>query len=298
MSHKIIKWKDYKDIRVNTICLKSPSMTSKTKKVFTMDVYFLENCKRCPLLVQTPVLSIGSNIFLRNNYSYFFISLRNLEYDKEIQDFYRLVTNIEYSIIQNLLNLYELSENYNNTMILDITEQTKADILDYNFVINTQKYVSISVEHKNDITTIYDRFKHQIGIDNIVKNNRGQFILELPQIWFELDDNDKIIKIGFNWNALQIKLIQQYSIQECLIEDEKPEINIPPPPPPPPPSFMVGGLKRIGAVDLLAGIGGLKRATIDNDKPIKKAFKPPQNGFKPPSLDDILSRLKNLKRKE
>jgi hypothetical protein len=289
MSYKIIKSNNYRDIRIDTICLRGICRSSSTKTIFNADVYFLDKCKRSSLLIQTPVLTIGSNTFLRNNHSYFFIALRNLEYDKEIQDFYRLITNIEYSIVQNLLMKYKLSENYNNKMILDVQDQTRVDVLEYNFVINTDRNVSISVEYKSDITTIYDRFSRQIGYENILKNNRAQFILELPKIWFELDINSTITKIGFNWSGLQIKLIEQCRIEECLIQDES---IIPPPPPPPPSSFMAGSLKRIGAIDLLGGIGTLKKVTVDNNK---KSFKPPQNGFRPPSLDDILSRLKNLK---
>ena len=52
---------------------------------------------------------------------------------------------------------------------------------------------------------------------------------------------------------------------------------------------------KIQAGDLLAGIGSLKKA-----EPIEKEnklFKPKQtNGFTPPSLDDILSKLKSLKK--
>ncbi len=288
---------NYKDIQTDTICLRSPCHTSKTKEIYTMDVYRLNNGIRFPLMIQTPVLTIGSNIFSRNNHTYFFIALRHLEYDKGIQDFYRIITNIEYSIVQNLLKYYELSPNYNNTMILDITEQT-SEATDYNFFINTDKYISISLEYKKNITTIYDRFKRQLETnDGLVKNNRAQFMIELPQVWYELDNLCQIIKIGFSWSALQIKLIEQCSIQECLIEDDLPAINIPPPPPPPP-SFMLGRLKMIGAVDLLAGIGGLKRGDIDDNKQKKREFKPLQNGFKPPSLDDILGRLKTLKKKD
>ena len=81
MSYKIIKSKDFNTITKETIRLKDICKTSNIKEIYTMDVYILDDNKRCPLLIETPVLTISSNIFSRNNYNYFFISLRNLEYD-------------------------------------------------------------------------------------------------------------------------------------------------------------------------------------------------------------------------
>ncbi len=51
-------------------------------------------------------------------------------------------------------------------------------------------------------------------------------------------------------------------------------------------------------MDLLGGINNLKK--LDNDSIIKpkKELKPKNtNGFKPPSLDDILNTLKKMKNK-
>jgi hypothetical protein len=308
MSYKIIKTVDFNKITKEVIRLKDICRTSKVREIYSMDVYLLDNNKRCPLLIETPVLTIGSNVFNRNSHNYFFIALRHLEYDKGIQNFYRLITNLEYSIIQSLLQYYELSETYNNNMILDVEEQLGGET-DYNFFINTDKYVSISVEYKKEVSTLYDRFKKRYNdnecLDKITKHSRGQFILELPSIWFELNSDKKIIKVGFSWTALQIKLLDQCRIEKCLIEDD---IPIPPPPPPPmlhmqhnrPMHPMMGlfggGVPKINPNDLLAGIGGLKKGSVNEGvKPVKVIQ---GNGFKPPSLNDILSTLKSLKKKD
>jgi hypothetical protein len=306
MNYKIIKSKDFGTITKDNIRLRDICKTSNTNEIYTMDVYILDNNKRTPLLIETPVLTIGSNIFSRNNYNYFFISLRHLEYDKNIQNFYRLITNLEYSIIQSLLQYYELSETYSNNMILDVEDQI-SDVVDYNFFINTDKYVSISVEYKKEISTIYDRFKKRYSedeyLEKIIKHSRGQFILELPSIWFKLDNDKKITKVGFSWIAIQSKLLDLCRIEKCLIEDDV--LPVSPPPPPPPMPFMQrpmhpmmglfgGGGQKINSGDLLVGIGGLKKANInDQIKPIKVIN---NNGFKPPSLNDILSTLKKLKK--
>jgi hypothetical protein len=307
MSYKIIKTADFNKITKDTIRLKNVCKTSSVREIYSMDVYLLDNNKRCPLLIETPVLTIGSNIFNRNSHNYFFIALRHLEYDKSIQNFYRLITNLEYSIIRSLLQYYELSQTYSNNMLLDVEEQL-SDVVDYNFFINTDKYVSISVEYKKEVSTVYDRFKKRYSdeeyLDKITKHSRGQFILELPSIWFELDSNKKVIKIGFNWLALQTKLLDVCIIEKCLIEDEVPLA------PPPPPIFIQqpnrpihpmmglfgGGIPKINPNDLLGGIGGLKKGTVNEGvKPVKVIQ---GNGFKPPSLNDILSTLKSLKKKD
>jgi hypothetical protein len=309
MSYKIIKTAHFNKITKDAIILKNVCKTSTAREIYSMDVYLLDNNKRTSLLIETPVLTIGSNTFNRNNHTYFFIALRHLEYDKGIQNFYRLITNLEYSIISSLLQYYELSETYNNNMLLDVEEQL-AEVTDYNFFINTDKYVSISVEYKKEVSTIYDRFKKRYSdgecLDKITKHSRGQFILELPSIWFELDIDKKITKIGFNWLGLQTKLLDVCRIEKCLIEDEVP---LAPPPPPPPPmpiqhnrpihpmmGLFGGGIPKINPNDLLGGIGGLKKgAVIEGCKPLKVIG---GNGFKPPSLNDILSTLKSLKKKD
>jgi hypothetical protein len=307
MSYKIIKSEHFNKITKDIIRLRDICKTSNVREIYSMDVYLLEKNNRCPLMIQTPVLTIGSNTFIRNRHTYFFIALRHLEYDKSIQNFYRLITNLEYSIIQSLLQYYELSETYNNSMILNVEDQL-AEVSDYNFFINTDKYVSISVEYKKEISTLYDRYQKKYSdeafLEKITKHSRGQFILELPSIWFELD-NKKITKIGFNWTALQTKLLDQCKIEKCLIEDD---IPISPPPPPPPSmkqqnrpihpmmSLFGGGVPKINPNDLLEGIGGLKKGSVtEGIKPLKVIQ---GNGFKPPSLNDILSTLKNLKKKD
>ena len=306
MSYKIIKSKDFNTITKETIRLKDICKTSNIKEIYTMDVYILDDNKRCPLLIETPVLTISSNIFSRNNYNYFFISLRNLEYDKNIQNFYRLITNLEYSIIQSLLQYYELSETYSNNMILDVEDQI-SELVDYNFFINTDKYVSISVEYKKEVSTIYDRFKKRYSedecLEKINKHSRGQFILELPSIWFKLDDDKKITKVGFSWTALQTKLLDLCRIEKCLIEDDVLPLLPPPPPPMPfmqrpihPMMGLFGGGQKINSSDLLVGIGGLKKPSVNDQIKPNKVIN--NNGFKPPSLNDILSILKNLKKKE
>ena len=309
MSYKIIKSEHFNNITKEVIRLKDICRTSNVKEIYSMDVYLLEKNKRCPLMIQTPVLTIGSNTFIRNKHTYFFIALRHLEYDKGIQNFYRLITNLEYSIIQSLLQYYELSETYNNNMILDLEDQL-TEVSDYNFFINTDKYVSISVEYKKEVSTLYDRYQKKYNedtcLEKITKHSRGQFILELPSIWFELDNNKKITKIGFNWTALQTKLLDQCKIEKCLIEDD---IPIPPPPPPPPPiiqqlnrpihpmmGLFGGGVPKINPNDLLGGIGGLKKGTVIMGNKTLKVVQ--SNGFKPPSLNDILSTLKSLKKKD
>ena len=317
MSYKILKSTDYKVITDDRIILKGICKTSKTREFFTMDVYLLYEQKRVPLLVETPVLTIASSMFEKNTRNYFFIALRHIEYDKGIQEFYKLLTSIEYSIINKLSEVYTLSEQ------LERLEMDK----DNNFFIDTDKNVKLSVEYKKEVVSIYDRFKNKIKKEEeLIKHSRAQFILELPSIWFELDDKKEIIKFGLHWSALQIKIVEQCPIEVCLFEEDKPK-NLGPPigifggppiglasgqgppiglsegPPmnkPPYGGFnpMVGfnPFNKIKAGDLLAGIGSLKKAEpIEKDK---KEFKPKQQmgGFTPPSLDDILSKLKSLKK--
>jgi len=308
MSYKILKSTDYKAITDDRIILKGICKTSKTREFFTMDIYLLHEQKRVPLLVETPVLTIASSMFEKNTRNYFFIALRHIEYDKAIQEFYKLLTSIEYSIINKLSEIYTLSET------LDRVEMDK----DNNFFIDTDKNVKLSVEYKKEVVSIYDRFKNKIKKEEeLIKHSRAQFILELPSIWFEIDDKKEIIKFGLHWSALQIKIVEQCPIEVCLFEEDKPKLLGPPigmggppiglsciqaPPMNKPPyggfNPMVGfnPFNNIKAGDLLAGIGSLKKA-----EPIEKEnkeFKTKQTGgFTPPSLDDILSKLKSLKKK-
>jgi hypothetical protein len=315
MSYKILKSSDYKSITDNRIVIKGICKTSKTREFFTMDVYLLHEQKRMPLLVETPVLTIASSKFEKNTRNYFFIELRHIEYDKAIQEFYKLLTSIEHSIINKLSELYTLSQT------LETVEMDK----DNNFFIDTDKNVKLSVEYKKEVVSLYDRFKNKIKNEELIKHSRAQFILELPSIWFELDDKKEIIKFGLHWSALQIKIVEQCPIEVCLFEEEKPKILGPPIGVGGPPIGILGGppigilegpplgtfkgppyggfnpmvgfnpFNKIQAGDLLAGIGSLKKTEpIEKDK---KQFKSKQTGgFTPPSLDDILSKLKSLKK--
>ena len=317
MNYKILKSGDYKVITDDRIILKGVCKTSKTREFFTMDVYLLHEQKRVPLLVETPVLTIASSIFEKNTRNYFFIALRHIEYDKGIQEFYKLLTSIEHSIINKLSEFYTLSEQ------LERLEMDK----DNNFFIDTDKNVKLSVEYKKEVVSIYDRFKNKLKKEEeLIKHSRAQFILELPSVWFELDDKKEIIKFGLHWSALQIKIVEQCPIEVCLFEEDKPKVIGPPiglsggppiglasgqgppiglsggPPMNKPPyggfNPMVGfnPFNKIKAGDLLAGIGSLKKA--EPTEKDKKDFKPKQQmgGFTPPSLDDILSKLKSLKK--
>jgi hypothetical protein len=65
----------------------------------------------------------------------------------------------------------------------------------------------------------------------------------------------------------------------------------------PPNPFM--SIKQIGMGDLLGGIGRLKKVEpLEKEKEVKKPSRPPMGGFQPPSLEDILSKLKSLKKAE
>ncbi len=301
----------------DSIILKALRKSSNTKNIYTFDIYYLKENMKQPLLIQTPTLTITSNILYQNNYTNLLLALRNIEYDVDIQKFYLLLTKIEYIITQHLLSNYEISEDYKSFQILDKSEQLNNT---FNLFINTDKCVSLCVNIKKDVTNVFNRFKNKYEMNEILKegnienpvlkkNTRAQFILELPTIWFEVEeigDIQKIKRIGFNWSALQIKILEQCAIETCLIEDEIKaplKSSIPPPPPPPPPPPMPGmglmGLKRINPMDLLGGINNLKK--IDNDSIVKpkKELKPKNtNGFKPPSLDDILNTLKKMKNKQ
>lgn len=310
MSYRIIKSSEYKSLTEENIVVRGICKTSTTRDIFTMDVYLLHQHKRVPLLVETPVLTIASSIFERNSRSYFFIALRHIEYDKSIQEFYKLLSSIECSILKKLSESYVLSEKYER---VDMDREN-------NFFIDTDKYVKLSVEYKKEIVSIYDRFKNKKKDEGLIKHSRAQFILELPSVWFQLDENKQIVKFGIHWSSLQIKIVEQCPVEVCLFEDEKPKqlgppigvsagppigviggppIGIDGPRPPPIGGFnpMLGfnPFNKIQAGDLLAGIGSLKKGTpIEKEK---KSFKPKQtNGFTPPSLDDILSKLKSLKK--
>ena len=293
MSYKILKANEYRKITEQNIIIKGICKTSTTREFYMMDVYLLDEKKRVPLLLETPVLTIASSIFEKGTRSYFFIALRHIEYDKNIQEFYKLLTCIETSILNKLSEIYIISDTFE-----------RVDIDRENLFIDIDRNVKLSVEYKKEIVNIYDRFRNKKE-EGITKNARAQFILELPSIWFQLDDNKQIIKFGLNWSGLQIKILEQCGVEVCLFEEDKPKIIGPPiallggPRPPPIGGFnpMLGfnPFNKIQAGDLLAGIGSLKKA-----EPIEKEnklFKPKQtNGFTPPSLDDILSKLKSLKK--
>lgn len=298
MDYKVLKTKDCQSITVDTVTIRDICKTSNTRDFFTMDIYYLDEKKRVPLLVESPILTIGSSIFNNNNRSFFFVSLRNIEYDKNIQDFYKLITSIEYSIIKRLSDKYPLSENYINDKNIDVSKE-------YNFFIDTDKYISISVEYKKEIVSMYDRFKNKINKEElIVKHNRAQFILELPSVWFELDEEKQISKIGFKWSVLQIKIVEQCSVQICLFEDDKPKMSTGPPVPSmsfgPPASIFsnignINPLQKIQMGDLLGGIGSLRK-TEPNKKEIKEIKSIEKGGIRPPSLNDILGGIGSLKK--
>lgn len=293
------------------VLLKSCRKTSKTRSIFTYDIYYLDSDhSKHPFLIQTPVLTISSNILYQNSYSNLFVAFRNMEYDTEIQRFYVFLTKIEYLIIQQLLNIYSFDDSYKSIQLLDKTSQEDSK---FNMFINTDKCVTIPVNIKSNITTVFNRYKKiykneevfSEGESVLKKNSRAQFILELPSIWIELNTENKIIKLGLNWTGIQIKLVELCVIEQCLIQDNvltRPLLGAPPPPPPPPPPpipkgglLLGGGLKKIQPLDLLGGLNNLKKV----DAETKKDHKPKNtNGFKPPSLDDILGILKKMKQKE
>lgn len=300
----ILNSSNIKLLDTNSIILNSFRKTSSTKQIFTCDVLYLNDKKKHPFLIQTPTLTITSNILNQNNYTNLFLGLKNLEYDNDIQKFYLFLTKIEHNITQHLFLHYQVSDSYSSFQILDKFQQTN-DLL--NLFINTDKCVSLCINIKKNITNVYNKFKkkyedHLVFCDSSILNKgvRAQFIIELPNVWFELNEDNLVKRIGFNWSALQIKIVDQCSITECLIEDEvKPiaKIPIPPPPPPPPlPGIGLGSSKRISSLDILGGIAGLKKSENDDNK--RKYLKPKNtNGFKPPTLDDILNTLKKMKNK-
>jgi hypothetical protein len=312
----ILKSNDLKNIDNLKIIFKDLRKTSNTKNTFKYDIYNFSKDIKEPFVFQTPTLTTTSNILFRNGHHSIFLGLKNLEYEKEIQNFYVFLTKVEYLIYQKLIKLYDLSETFDskNKNLFDRNEN------DFSLFISTEQCITISTNIKMDLTNVYNRFKKQYTTDEIFnepsvlkKNTRCIFILELPSIWFELNSENKIEKFGLNYTALQIKILEQCAISQCLIEEDINEapcclckktmgpfytaqaaIQVakgapPPPPPPPPPGFFkLGGLSLVKLK---------KNENVDADK--SPIFKPKNtNGFKPPTLDDILKKLKSLKKTE
>lgn len=274
MSYTILRGKDHENVHV---ALRHLQKTSNTKEYFRIDIYCIVDGIRVPLLVETPVLTIGTDRFTTNGREYFFLSLVNIEYDKTIQEFYRLLETIESTIMKKLNDIYPCQKG----------EQK----------IDSFEPIRFVVEYCSDVVRVFDRFKNKIeNTDPIKKHSRAQFILELPSIWFELDKKKEVCKTGLHWSVLQIKDIQITPIETCLFVDErtKPIIKNESMPPNP---FM--SIKQIGMGDLLGGIGRLKKVEpLEKQKEVKKPSRPPMGGFQPPSLEDILSKLKSLKKAE
>jgi hypothetical protein len=352
MDYIILKPREYKTIDDTAFLVKDVQRTSGKKEMYSIDVYY----KKRPILVQTPTLSIHTDIQHNGPYYSIGLAMRNIEYEKTVQEFYLFLSYIEYAILQTISKRYSFAPSYVPVYSIrrvaddsdeddfedNIEEHEKDETtFERNECIENDCYknVLLRCDIKPDITSVYTRFHAKIEDSEIYsnaktpiyKNVRAQFILELPKVWFELDSERRIFKLGFHWTALQIKIIDQCSIPECVIGSEAPAFNPnynpanpfgpiggPPPPPPPPPLFgsrtlpfgapppppppmggmkpLAGGLNKISAMDLMAGLGQLRK-TSDEPKLVDK--KPRQNtggGFQPPSLADILSIRGKLKK--
>ena len=273
MSYTILKGKDHEQVHVT---LRHLQKTSNTKPYFRIDVYYVVDGIRVPLLVETPVLTIGTDLFNTNGREYFFLSLVNIEFDKTIQEFYQLLHTIESTITKKLKEIYPC----------ELLEEK----------LDSFEPIRFAVEYRSDVVRVFDRFKNKIENTVLIKkHSRAQFILELPSIWFELDHKKEVCKTGLQWSVLQIKDIQIRPIETCLFMDERTKPIVIQPPNP----FM--SIKQIGMGDLLGGIGRLKKVEPiekEKEKEVKKKPVPIMGGFLPPSLDDILSKLKSLKKSE
>lgn len=296
--------------------LKDLRKTSNSKQYFKYDLFVLRETQREPFLLQTPPITINSNLMNINTNTYtMYFSLKNLEYDTDIQNFYMLLTKIEHLVIQRLLKCYKFSTDYqDNNNLLNKKEQERDN---FDLFINTDNNVSLSVDINKDSTTYYNRYKQRINENEVYNdcintekqkvlkmNSKCQLILELPSIWFELNSDNEIKKVRLNWTAIQIRILDVCSssrITECLIEDEVKQPlctqislaspllrgKIPPPPPLPPPGFFTP--KKI--------ILNIPSKTSNPKNTEKKELKPKNtNGFKPPTLEDLLSKLKSLKK--
>lgn len=275
MDYTILKPREYKSINDSGFLVKDVQRTSSKKELYSIDVYYHKR----PILVQTPTLTIHTDIIQMGPYYSLGLAMRNIEYERTVQEFYLFLSYIEYAILETLRNRYSYSPTYKPVYSIRREEgsmkgsdEDSCESEDLNKFMRNEfiepdapRNVYLRCDLKPEVTTVYTRFHKQIEDKDIYsdkttplyRNVRAQFILELPKVWFECNEKRQIQKLGFHWTALQIKIVDQCALPDCVIGSEAPAFDptynpfaprplgmasafpmgIPPPPPPPLPGM-------------------------------------------------------------
>jgi len=303
----------FKDIILNNIKLKKPYQLINNTTFF--DIFYLHNCIKSSLIIKTPKLIIPfkPTIYQSNkgDESIVISFLLNNIYDNELKNFKEIIKNIENSLINKLENTYEHIKNlnkknniykttYNNNKInllktkvsnlnnLEIINSNKEPIEFKNLPINIPVYAYI---HINKVWINNNNIGITINILHIY-STEDILILKEPKIQNnyppEYSQFFKMLEVGVPKNAI-IQKMNLIGLDPSILDNnnknefKKEDLNI------------QSSIIKPNLNELILNRNNLKKITLNNLNK-QKVFKPPHNGPSPPSLDNILESLKNLKK--
>ena len=322
---------DYKNIDFNNIVIKRPIQLINNLTLFDIQ-YRHSASKKTHCVLKTPkiIIPFRPSIYENNNGDTISIQLllRN-DYDTEISDFSKCMKHLEEYIYTklsrkypNILNLKRISiikcSTFNNidnellrtkvSMIKNIPaieiynlDREKIDFTD--IPINSPVYAYLNIEKiwmNSDsiglhvqIIQIYkiacDINISDCNTDDVVDDNTSEYLTFF-----------KMLSVGIPRDAIKQKMILAGFDPTVIDRPRKPTpflsgLTLPPPPPPMPrPSLLLPHTTKTPSLtDLLSGKNKLK--SVDASIVVKKCITH-HKGPKPPSLDDIVDGLKNLKK--
>lgn len=116
------------------------------------------------------------------------------------------------------------------------------------------------VDYNPSIIEVYDEYKNNASLEDVITGSFSAFIIELSYIWIKRDRFDNIESYGYKMDIIQMRIFNYIRIKpvfgKCMIENEdqmgdnnltqgiqgrqglQTKISQPPMPPPPPPKLL------------------------------------------------------------
>jgi hypothetical protein len=189
---------------------------------------------------------------------------------------------------------------------------TDIDDIPLNFVSPIKKsgnipYINFKIKQNNSAACIYNTAKEIVRLDDIIATKtEGIAIIELSGYWIR-KENSLVPKynygLSFQIQQLMLDILDPFSLAIPPMPDNiitpyvssliLPPLPPPPPPPPPPPGLLlqVPDKKSISQIINETKAKNNGNTTLDI---IKKTYSNKQT-IKPPTLNEILTKLKSLR---
>ena len=299
-------YKDYDEFKINNIILKQ-SLSRFENGFFVSTRY--NNIKgksnrTSPIYIQTPKLTIPFGLSYNETISF---SLEDADIDPLISKFHKMIGQLE---------IYSQSDQISNILKNLIVKKDKdIENIPLKFISPIKKSANSNTEYinfkikQNNGACIYNTAKEVVRLDDIIATKtQGIAIIELLGYWIRKEDSltpKYNYGLSFQIQQLMLDIIDPFSLAipamptNTIIGSNNDLSIIYPilPPPPPPPLPPPGSLTDLSDKKSILQIINETKAKNNGNNTlnlIKKTYGNKQE-IKPPTLDEILNKLKNLR---